>query len=299
MRGWVMDNFTPVSAAIGGALIGLSAVLLMVFTGRIAGISGIFAGLINPQTTDCAWRAAFIGGLVAAPLTAALLDHTVPTPRMPGSYIVVVIGGLLVGFGTRLGSGCTSGHGICGIARLSPRSIVATGVFMMAAIIVVALTHHVFGGYASLVCGFVFGCGLVVSGMIQPAKVLGFLDFFGIPSSAWDPSLAVVMAAALAVAGLGYALLGTRPPLFERQSLWPTKKDIDSSLLSGALLFGIGWGLVGLCPGPAIVNLSTLSLPVIVFVIAMATGMLAHDLWATTAAGAIRRSLISPTVADG
>jgi len=141
-----MDNFTPVSAAIGGALIGLSAVLLMVFTGRIAGISGIFAGLINPQTTDCAWRAAFIGGLVAAPLTAALLDHTVPTPRMPGSYIVVVIGGLLVGFGTRLGSGCTSGHGICGIARLSPRSMVATGVFMMAAIIVVSLTHHVFGG---------------------------------------------------------------------------------------------------------------------------------------------------------
>jgi len=152
---------------------------------------------------------------------------------------------------------------------------------------------------ASLVCGFVFGCGLVVSGMVQPAKVLGFLDFFGIPSGAWDPSLAVVMAAALAVAGLGYAQLGTRPPLFERQSLWPTKKDIDSSLLSGALLFGIGWGLVGLCPGPAIVNLSTLSLPVIVFVIAMATGMLAHDLWATTAAGAIRRSLISPTVADG
>jgi len=141
-----MDNFTPVSAAIGGALIGLSAVLLMVFTGRIAGISGIFAGLINPQTTDRAWRAAFIGGLVAAPLTAALLDYTVPTPRMPGSYITVVIGGLLVGFGTRLGSGCTSGHGICGIARLSPRSIVATGVFMVAAIVVVALTHHVFGG---------------------------------------------------------------------------------------------------------------------------------------------------------
>jgi uncharacterized membrane protein YedE/YeeE len=141
-----MDNFTPVSAAIGGALIGLSAVLLMAFSGRIAGISGIFAGLINPQTTDRAWRAAFIGGLVAAPLAAALLGHTVPTPRMPGSYITVVIGGLLVGFGTRLGSGCTSGHGICGIARLSPRSIVATGVFMMAAIIVVALTHNVFGG---------------------------------------------------------------------------------------------------------------------------------------------------------
>ena len=152
---------------------------------------------------------------------------------------------------------------------------------------------------ASLMCGFVFGCGLVVSGMIQPGKVLGFLDLFGIPSGTWDPSLAVVMAAALAVAGLGYALLGTRPPLFERQSLWPTKKDIDRSLLSGALLFGLGWGLIGLCPGPAIVNLSTLSLPAIIFVIAMATGMVAHDLWLARAAAAAPKALVSPTAADG
>ena len=152
---------------------------------------------------------------------------------------------------------------------------------------------------ASLICGFVFGCGLVVSGMIQPAKVLGFLDLFGIPSATWDPSLAVVMAAALAVAGLGYALLGTRPPLFERKSLWPTKKDIDRSLLCGALLFGLGWGLIGLCPGPAIVNLSTLSLPVIIFVIAMAIGMVAHDLWLARAAAAAPKALVSPTAADG
>ena len=114
----VMANFTPVSAAIGGALIGLSAVLLMAFTGRIAGVSGIFAGLINPQTTDRAWRAAFIAGLVAAPLGAAFVGYAVPTPQMPGSYVTIVVGGLLVGFGSRLGSGCTSGHGICGIARL-------------------------------------------------------------------------------------------------------------------------------------------------------------------------------------
>jgi len=107
------------------------------------------------------------------------------------------------------------------------------------------------------------------------------------------------MAAALAVAGLGYALLGTRPPLFERKSPWPTKKDIDPSLLSGALLFGIGWGLVGLCPGPAIVNLSTLSLPVIIFVIAMATGIVAHDIWLARAAAADPKALVSPTVADG
>ncbi len=141
-----MANFTPISAAIGGALIGLAAVLLMLFTGRIAGISGIFAGLINPQTEDRGWRAAFVAGLIAAPVTAMLVGYPVPMPQMPGSLLTVAIGGLLVGFGTRLGSGCTSGHGICGIARISPRSIAATCTFMAAAIVVVALTHHVFGG---------------------------------------------------------------------------------------------------------------------------------------------------------
>jgi uncharacterized membrane protein YedE/YeeE len=141
-----MANFTPVSAAIGGALIGLSAVLLMLFTGRVAGVSGIFDGLINPQMGDRAWRAAFVVGLIAAPATAALIGYAVSMPQMPGSYVTIVVGGLLVGFGARLGSGCTSGHGICGIARFSRRSIAATGVFMVAAMVVVALTHHVLGG---------------------------------------------------------------------------------------------------------------------------------------------------------
>jgi uncharacterized protein len=153
--------------------------------------------------------------------------------------------------------------------------------------------------FASLLCGFVFGSGLVISGMTQPAKVLGFLDVFGIPSGAWDPSLAVVMAAALIVASIGYGLLRTRPPLFEKEYLWPTRKDIDSSLLAGALLFGIGWGLVGLCPGPAIVNLSTLSLSVIVFAIAMAVGMLAHDLSGTRAPREIQESIFAGTNCDG
>lgn len=141
-----MENFTPVSAAIGGALIGLSAVLLMALTGRIAGISGIFAGLINPRITDRAWRAAFLAGLVTAPIAMALVGFNVPIPKMPASYLTILVGGLLVGFGTRLGSGCTSGHGICGIVRHSPRSIVATAVFMLTAIIVVALTHHLLRG---------------------------------------------------------------------------------------------------------------------------------------------------------
>jgi uncharacterized membrane protein YedE/YeeE len=141
-----MANFTPISAAIGGALIGLAAVLLMAFTGRIAGIAGITGGLISPRTDDRGWRLAFVAGLIAAPLAAALLGHAVAMPKMPGSFVTITVAGLLVGFGTRLGNGCTSGHGICGIARLSPRSIVATVVFMAAAIVVVALTRHVFGG---------------------------------------------------------------------------------------------------------------------------------------------------------
>jgi uncharacterized membrane protein YedE/YeeE len=140
-----MANFTPVSAAIGGALIGLAAVLLMLFTGRIAGVAGITAGLFNLRSDDRGWRLAFVAGLIAAPLAAALLGRPVPMPQMPG-MVIVAIAGLLVGFGTRLGNGCTSGHGICGIARLSPRSIAATLTFMVAAMIVVALTRHGIGG---------------------------------------------------------------------------------------------------------------------------------------------------------
>ena len=141
-----MANFTPISAAIGGALIGLAAVMLMRLNGRIAGITGIFAGLIEAQSTDLSWRATFIVGLVAAPLSAVLIGYTLPIPQMPPSLAIIAVAGLLVGFGTRLSNGCTSGHGVCGIARLSPRSIIATGIFMAAAMIVVALTRHVVGG---------------------------------------------------------------------------------------------------------------------------------------------------------
>jgi uncharacterized protein len=141
-----MANFTPISAAIGGALIGLAAVLLMLLNGRIAGVTGVFAGLIDPISNDRGWRATFIAGLILAPLSATLVGFSIPIPQMPTSLVPIVVAGLLVGFGTRLSNGCTSGHGVCGIARLSPRSITATVIFMAAAIVVVALTRHVFGG---------------------------------------------------------------------------------------------------------------------------------------------------------
>jgi len=130
---------------------------------------------------------------------------------------------------------------------------------------------------AGLLCGFIFGFGLLISGMMQPTKVLGFLDLFG---GAWDPSLAVVMAAALAVAAAGYALARRQgQPLFAAQSLWPTARQLDGPLVTGAVLFGIGWGLVGLCPGPAIENLATGSVRVLVFIVAMVAGMLLQRAW--------------------
>ncbi len=138
---------------------------------------------------------------------------------------------------------------------------------------------------ASLACGLIFGLGLLISGMLSPPKVLSFLDIFG----DWDPSLAVVMATALAVSSVGFAIARRRGrPVLAPQCLWPGKGDIDPPLLVGAVLFGIGWGLVGLCPGPALENLATLSPGLFAFVAAMAVGMVAHDQWQARRATASR-----------
>ncbi len=141
-----MIAFDPVSALLGGALIGLASTLLMLLLGRIAGISGILAGCLNWADQGKGWRLAFLAGLVAAPLIGRVLGFPLLSPQMPTSWAVVAAAGLLVGFGTRLGGGCTSGHGVCGIARMSPRSIVATIIFTITAMIVVAIIRHGFGG---------------------------------------------------------------------------------------------------------------------------------------------------------
>ncbi|MBV8747202.1 MAG: YeeE/YedE family protein [Xanthobacteraceae bacterium] len=125
-------------------------------------------------------------------------------------------------------------------------------------------------------CGLIFGAGLLVSGMMQPSKVLGFLDLFG----AWDPSLAVVMAAALAVAWPGFAYARRRgQPLLAAKIAWPTASAVDRPLVIGSVLFGVGWGLVGLCPGPAIENLATGTASVFGFALAMIGGMLLQRVW--------------------
>ena len=142
-----MTDFTPISALLGGALIGLSAVLLMAFNGRIAGMTGILSGLLPPVSSDWAWRAAFLSGAIVAPaLLTALSGYDVGfASPVPMSWIV--ISGLIVGVGVFLASGCTSGHGVCGMARLSPRSIVATATFMVAATGTVFTIRHLLGGF--------------------------------------------------------------------------------------------------------------------------------------------------------
>lgn len=132
----------PLLSILGGALIGLSAVLLMAFHGRIAGISGILAGVLPPLSTDWGWRAAFLIGAIAAPALLLMLGGPAVGFESPVPTSWVIIGGLLVGIGTYLGSGCTSGHGVCGIARLSPRSLIATATFMASAVATVYVIRH-------------------------------------------------------------------------------------------------------------------------------------------------------------
>ncbi len=138
-----MENFTPVSAIIGGLLIGAAATLTLWTTGRIAGISGIIAGALFPKKTDVAWRLLFLAGMLTGGLMYLLFNQGSINIQIQSSPLTTIAAGLLVGFGTRLGSGCTSGHGICGIARFSKRSFLATSVFILSGVLTVYVTNHV------------------------------------------------------------------------------------------------------------------------------------------------------------
>ncbi len=143
-----MTEFTPVSGTIGGLLLGLSAVLLMSGIGRIAGVSGIFGVVISGKWTgENSWRWMFIAGLlVGTALTALVTGFDVSSIRFPGDLLTMAVSGLLVGVGTAMGSGCTSGHGICGVSRLSPRSLVSTAIFFGVALVTVFVMRNAVGG---------------------------------------------------------------------------------------------------------------------------------------------------------
>jgi hypothetical protein len=142
-----MTEFTPFASLFGGVLIGLSAVLLMLVLGRIMGATGILTGFVNPASaTDWSWRAAVLAGMVCAPLAYFAATGGMPVIEVPVSTPLMLVGGFVVGIGVTLGAGCTSGHGVCGMARLSARSITATLTFMAATAVTVFIIRHVIGG---------------------------------------------------------------------------------------------------------------------------------------------------------
>lgn len=141
-----MEHFTPVASLLGGMLIGLSASALLLFDGKIAGVSGILGGILHPVREDALWRLSFIVGLLTGGLGGYVIAPQAFEIGISRSTSALILAGLLVGFGTRLGNGCTSGHGVCGISRFSPRSLIATIVFMTTGALTVYVINHILGG---------------------------------------------------------------------------------------------------------------------------------------------------------
>ena len=139
-------SFTPIPSLLGGIILGVAAALYVLLHGRILGISEIVSGLLHPKLADSAWRLNLVLGLISAPFLAALFFGIIPVVEIDSGWLAIVIAGLLVGFGAQYGSGCTSGHGICGLSRLSPRSLVATLAFMSAGFVMVFIIRHMIGG---------------------------------------------------------------------------------------------------------------------------------------------------------
>jgi len=141
---WI--SFTPIPSLLGGVILGVAAALYVLLHGRILGVSGVVSGLLHPTLTDSAWRVSLVLGIISSPFLAALFFGIFPVIEIDSDWTVIVVAGLLVGFGTHYGSGCTSGHGICGLSRLSPRSLIATLSFMGAGFLTVFILRHLIGG---------------------------------------------------------------------------------------------------------------------------------------------------------
>jgi uncharacterized membrane protein YedE/YeeE len=328
--------FTPLHSSVGGTILAASVYFFSATLGRVLGISGIIAKSLKPSTSwrERLWRLTFIAGLVVGGWAMLQVPGLSPTQSLAstgnlllfhpyaGDGVVMGVAGLFVGLGTQIGSGCTSGHGLCGLSRLSPRSWIATPTFVLAGMLTTwaagthllsytpispwevmpvtlgtgctllailagevgifalvahnakalqrRLGHDGMWVLVSALTGFFFGTGLVMSGMTDANKVLGFLSLIpyllgpgaGVAGTdapdqyaLFDPSLLLVMGCGVA---LNLVLFQTtlrkrKVPLVAKSFDFPTRKDITPALVLGSTLFGIGWGLGGICPGPSLV----------------------------------------------
>lgn len=347
-----VSDFNPVGGFAGGVLIGAASTALLYVTGKITGISGIAHSLVTARSFHSltGWRLSYIAGMVG---TGAVLQAVWPAAFGDPSTLrpwAGVVAGLLVGFGTRLGSGCTSGHGVCGLPRLSPRSLLAVltfmgtgaatasvvrsapvyplfyqptpwqfgaansgasllGVLPTLGVIAVGLllfrkpnwlTHGDGAGNTagedpistlaehatSLATSSVFAVALAMGGMTNPAVVQGFLDFAG--SRGWNPTLAGVMGGAVIVnlasfaamrAGGGKPLLEAKRTFTDIITVGTAKANmvINWQLIAGSALFGVGWGMAGFCPGPALVSLGARSSMASIVVPSMLVGMAVYE----------------------
>eukprot|EP00667_Euglena_gracilis_P015584 EG_transcript_16217 len=289
-------HFTPLHALLGGLLCGIAALMRVALKGEVLGISGILKGLVQGAVLE-PQRWCFALGML---LCSAALQTVYPVAfvEIETPVALQLLGGLLVGTGAALGNGCTSGHGICGNARLSPRSMVYTVTFMLAGFLTATLAHstdvvtvlprgpevtltdtvtialvalalhlllyvlsvalapeRVAALATDVLDGSLFAFGLGLSGMTDPGKVVEFLDLH---ERSWNPTLMFVMGGALGVMA-PFMLLVVRPgrlaaPVLATKFKLPTRTDLEPRLLVGGVLFGVGWGLAGICPGPSMVN---------------------------------------------
>lgn len=301
-----MISITPLASFLGGIILGFCVLFFRVIFGRVLGISGILNGLFTFGVVDQSWRVLFTLGLIFSGIFG------MNKPIDVGSDLFnIVLAGFMVGFGTFMANGCTSGHGLCGIARLSRRSLIAVSTFMVTAMVtryirmkesftliepvidnsvslpieyllptlvgligvayvtspsinspqMVNLTTNIY----SFAIGALFGTGLILSGMNDPLKVLNFLSlptyFLNRPDNSFavfDPSLMIVMGAGVIPNMILNPFIekSLDKPRLSETSRMPTLQLVTPKLVFGSMAFGIGWGLAGICPGPAIVSFS-------------------------------------------
>ncbi len=333
------EGITLKEGLVGGLILGSSSAAFMYLTGKITGLSGIIEGLIVEDGQD--WHVSYVLGLITSGyIGSLLLPQNFPETDL--SNYSLALSGLIIGFGTRLAGGCTSGHGLCGLGRFSPRSLAAVLSFMASGALTATLVRspayssnfitknpstfennlpYIIPAAATLVLaylranhrsisnstsqkiqtstsvspylvhitsfisGLTFGAGLVISGMASPEKVLNFLDFTGVKG--WDPTLMSVLGAGLSVTALSFPYFqrtNTIAPLC-KQGLGkvikigsvPENLVIDWKVIIGSVLFGVGWGISGICPGPGVVNIIANSRIATVYIPALFTGILFKD----------------------